>query len=125
MLSSTEERVSSSCLIVFLDLKGMEYQKFREKVKRKTKKNKNDELDDFETEYIDIDELLKLYLDEFRTVKNKHGKMLLENFKAEIHSNDFDGDSKLNWLTFKNIYSIITKFKEDRTFKASGMLKEA
>ena len=103
----------------------MEYQKFREKVKRKTRRNKNDELDDFETEYIDMDELLKLYLDEFRSIKNKHGKMLLDNFKQEVHSNDFDGDAKLNWLTFKNIYSIITKFKEDRTFKASGMLKEA
>ena len=64
--SSTEDRTSSSLLMTFLDLKGIDYQKFKAKVHQKIIKHKNDDLDDIETDYIDIDELLKLYLDEFR-----------------------------------------------------------
>ena len=52
--------------MTFLDLKGIDYQKFKAKVHQKIIKHKNDDLDDIETDYIDIDELLKLYLDEFR-----------------------------------------------------------
>ena len=59
--------------MTFLDLKGIEYKKFKTKVGQKTIKHKNDDLDDIETDYIDIDDLLKLYLDEFRRVKKKHG----------------------------------------------------
>ena len=51
-------------------------------------KHKENELDDKETSYIDIDDLLKLYLDEFRSVKRKHSQMLLNNFRIECREND-------------------------------------
>ena len=39
------------------------------KIRRACKKIKVNELDDFDTEYLDLDQLLGMYLEEFRNIK--------------------------------------------------------
>lgn len=43
--------------------------KWNAKLRRTYKKLKTDQLDDYDTDYIDVDVLLGMYIDEFRTAK--------------------------------------------------------
>ena len=53
-------------------------------IKRITKKIKLNPSDDFDTEYVDIDQLLHLYVENFRNYKYDTQRTLLKKFGRKI-----------------------------------------
>lgn len=72
-----EERISSK-LLTFIP--AQEQGKWSNKIKRNLKKTKVNDLDDFDTEFIDIDTLLSMYNTEFREAKRQNQDKIKKNF---------------------------------------------
>lgn len=72
-----EETASGILLSWFGD---QDSRKWFHKVRRNVKKIKTSPLDDFETDYIDIDILLSMYIEEFKTKKKANQKNLSREF---------------------------------------------
>jgi hypothetical protein len=66
MQQKIEERISQK-LLTFVPPTDMS--KWNMTVKRIIKKIKRDPSDDYDTEYVDVDQLLGMYMDSFRTYK--------------------------------------------------------
>jgi len=58
--------------------------KWAQKIKSAVKRTKLSELDDNDSEYLDIDNLLSLFLEEFKTVKKAFSKILNKQFGRVI-----------------------------------------
>jgi hypothetical protein len=64
----TEDRISSK-LLTFVPAEDMN--KWGNKIRRNVKKIKATPLDDYDTDYVDIDVLLRLYIEEFALAKHQ------------------------------------------------------
>ena len=62
--------------------------KWFHKVRRNVKKIKTNALDDFETDYIDVDVLLNLYLEEFKAKKKSNQKTLSKEFMKKYQEQE-------------------------------------
>ena len=77
MMQKTEERASAKLLTFVLPT---DMTKWNMTVKRIIKKIKKDPADDYDTEYIDVDALLKMYIEWFTTFKKSQQKKLVKQF---------------------------------------------
>lgn len=68
-----EDTVTPKCLMF---LPETELHNWSTKVRRSCKKIKMSELDDFDTDFIDVDVLLGMYVDEFKTFKRELTKKI-------------------------------------------------
>jgi hypothetical protein len=77
--------------------------KWAQKIKSAVKRTKLSELDDNDSEYLDIDNLLSLFLEEFKTAKKMFSKILNKQFGRVIQTNDRQNDITLDNMqeTFK------------------------
>ena len=71
MLQKVEERFTSKLLPFVLPT---DLTKWNLMVKRTIKKIKRDPGDEYDTEYVDVDTLLSMYIDEFRKFKKAQQK---------------------------------------------------
>ena len=72
------EEQSTPLLITWFN--EQDSKKWFHKVRRNIKKIKTTALDDFETDYIDIDVLLGLYMEEFKNKKKSNQKNIAKTF---------------------------------------------
>lgn len=68
-----EEKVSPKVLMF---LNAAELSSWSVKIRRACKKIKIDDMDDFDTDYIDMDQLLIMYLEEFKNLKRNTNKKI-------------------------------------------------
>jgi hypothetical protein len=81
MSQAAEEKASSKVLQF---LAPVEFSKWGVKVRRCLKKIKVDPLSDFDTEYVDIDQILCMYMDEFKQTKRYIQRKLQKNFTRYV-----------------------------------------
>lgn len=77
MVQKNEERATNKVLTF---IQPTDMAKWNIQVKRIIKKIKKDPSDDFDTEYVDIDALLGMYMDYFRLFKKQMQKKLTTQF---------------------------------------------
>ena len=111
----TEERISSNVL-TFLNVQR-DMPKFRMKITRIVKAMKENNLDDHDTGYVDVDLLLQMYLEEFRTTKRENLGRLSKYFKGTLQENEKEGNERANQITFANVTRIISEFKMNKQQK--------
>ena len=81
MLQKNEERCSNK-ILTFVQPADMG--KWSVMVKRIIKKIKRDPTEDFDTEYVDIDTLLNMYMEQFRIFKRMMQKRLRTQFNRVV-----------------------------------------
>ena len=98
MTQKSEERASNK-LLTFMPAGDM--LKWNVQIKRIIKKIKKDPADDYDTEYVDVDSLLKMYCEEFIREKRSKRKKLLKGFGRVFSGSDVDE------VSIDNIDSIV------------------
>jgi hypothetical protein len=79
-----EDKVTRLCLLFMPET---EFPNWSTKIRRASKKIKMSELDEFDTDYIDIDTLLGMYIDEYKQHKRETAKRIQKQFmKIQKHS---------------------------------------
>ena len=78
MMQKSEERASNKILTFVLPT---DMTKWNMTVKRIIKKIKKDPSDDYDTEYVDVDTLLNMYIEWFKTFKKTQQKKLVKQFQ--------------------------------------------
>lgn len=99
MLQKVEERFTSKLLPFVLPT---DLTKWNLLVKRTIKKIKRDPGDEYDTEYVDVDTLLSMYIDEFRKFKKAQQKQLTKQFSRVVSNNE-----SRNEVSFDNVQSIM------------------
>ena len=84
------------------------------KITQIVKKMKDNNLDDYDTDYVDVDLLLDMYLQEFRNTKRDNLIKLSKQFKSLVHEQEKERDNG-NWLTFSNALKITTDYRYHST----------
>jgi len=85
MMQKNEERISSK-LLTFVP--GTEMQKWNMMVKRIVKSLKKNPNDDYDTDYLDVDTLLNMYIEYFRSAKKSQQKKLSKQFARVVSHTD-------------------------------------
>ena len=85
MRVQSEDRISTK-LLVFLA--PTETVKWANKIKTNIKKIKASPIDDFDTDFIDIDVLLNMYIHEFREAKYEIQQKLMKKWNKSIQENE-------------------------------------
>eukprot|EP00347_Sterkiella_histriomuscorum_P013232 403365504 len=85
MKTSHEEHASQVLLSWFNE---QETRKWFHKVRRNVKKIKTSQLDDFETDYIDIDVLLNMYCEEYKSKRKANQKNLSKEFMRKYQEQE-------------------------------------
>jgi len=86
-----------------------EMPKFRMKINKIIMRMKDNNLDDYDTEYVDIDMMLQMYLEEFRAAKRDNMVKLSKYYKTTMQEQLKENDSAM--LTFANVTKINSDFR--------------
>ena len=101
MKRNLEERMTSKLLTFVL---ATDMTKWNMHVTRIIKKLKQDPNDDYDTEYVDVDQLLSMYLEWFKIYKRTQQKNLSKQFQRVIRGNDQVGKAE---CSVDNVSSIM------------------
>jgi len=83
MMQKSEERISTKLMTFLLPT---DMQKWQMNVKRVIKSLKKDQSDDYDTDYVDVDSLLNMYVDYFRVFKKAQQKKLSKQYHRVLSS---------------------------------------
>lgn len=81
-------------------------------LKRHIRKIKKDPSDDYDTEYVDVDQLLGMYCEWFRNFKKANQKKLSKQFQRVISDSEQRAE-----VTYDNVQSIMTNLQSKQTFQ--------
>ena len=109
MMQKAEERASSKLLTFVLPT---DMTKWNMTVKRIIKKIKKDPSDDFDTEYIDVDALLKMYSDWFMQFKKDQQKKLLKQYKRVT-----SGEEGTSQISSDQVNTIVSNMQSKQQFQ--------
>ena len=101
MKRNLEERMTSKLLTFVL---ATDMTKWNMHVTRIVKRLKQDPNDDYDTEYVDVDQLLGMYMDWYKIYKRTHQKNLSKQFQRVISGNGEVGKGE---CSVDNISSIM------------------
>ena len=102
-----QDGISKKILTPFVS--DRQFQKWAQKVKTAIKRTKLSELDDNESEYIDIDVLLAMFIEEFKTSKESFGREVTKQFMRMLETKEGRMD-----LTLDNYINIFNQCKKSK-----------
>lgn len=107
MQQKNEERISNK-LLTFIN--SNEMSRWNLHVKRITRSLKKDPSDDYDTDYVDVDSLLNMYLDYFKIDKKEQQKTILKQYQR-VNSFDINSD-----VSYDNVQTIIQNMQSKANF---------